>query len=138
MARCRYSITSPTCGFEVPHPAKRRTSQRTGRPLTDRGVVSAVKTSEKLTAEVDAWAKANAMSRAQAICRLVELGLSVASTPAPAPAGPLELERIAIRQINELLDPSLPVDERERRIRRLVKGPPEFSAERIDLPKPRK
>jgi hypothetical protein len=34
-----------------------------------------------------------------------------------------------------LLDPSLPPDERERRIRRLVEGPPEFSNQRIDLPK---
>jgi len=29
----------------------------------------------------------------------------------------------------------LPADERERRIRRLTEGPPEFSHERIDLPK---
>jgi hypothetical protein len=31
----------------------------------------------------------------------------------------------------------LPADERERRIRRLTEGPPEFSRERIDLPKPK-
>jgi hypothetical protein len=37
-----------------------------------------------------------------------------------------------------LLDPSLPAAERERRIRRLTEGPPEFSAERIDLPKTKK
>jgi hypothetical protein len=35
-------------------------------------------------------------------------------------------------------DLSLATAERERRIRRLVEGPPEFSDERIDLPKPRK
>jgi hypothetical protein len=37
-----------------------------------------------------------------------------------------------------MLDPSLPAAERERRIRRLLEGPPEFSAERKDLPRPRK
>jgi hypothetical protein len=51
---------------------------------------------------------------------------------------PLDLEGLAVTQISQLLDPSLPSDERERRIRRLIEGPAEFSAERIDLPKPRK
>jgi hypothetical protein len=40
---------------------------------------------------------------------------------------------LAIRQISLLLDPSLASDERERRIRRLVEGPPEFSRDRVDL-----
>jgi len=40
--------------------------------------------------------------------------------------------------IRAMLDPSLPVEERERRIRRLIEGPPEFSEERMDLPKHRK
>jgi hypothetical protein len=34
-----------------------------------------------------------------------------------------------------MLDPSLSAEERERRIRRLIEGPPEFSDQRIDLPK---
>jgi hypothetical protein len=34
-----------------------------------------------------------------------------------------------------LLDPALPAEERERRIRRLIEGPPEFARQRIDLPK---
>ncbi|MGY3123261.1 hypothetical protein ACVWXQ_007198 [Bradyrhizobium sp. S3.14.4] len=40
-----------------------------------------------------------------------------------------------MHEIERLLDPALPTDERERRIRRLTEGPPEFSRERIDLPK---
>lgn len=40
-----------------------------------------------------------------------------------------------MHEIDRLLDPALPPDERERRIRRLTEGPPEFSHERIDLPK---
>ena len=45
------------------------------------------------------------------------------------------IEEIAVHEIEGLLDPALPEDERERRIRRLTEGPPEFSHERIDLPK---
>jgi hypothetical protein len=47
----------------------------------------------------------------------------------------LEIEDEAIGKVSRLLDPSLPPEERERRIRRLIEGPPEFSEERIDLPK---
>jgi hypothetical protein len=43
-----------------------------------------------------------------------------------------------VRQIDRLLDPALSAEERERRTRRLIDGPPEFSNERIDLPKRRK
>ena len=107
----------------------------------DHDAISAVKMSQRLTAEVDAWAEAHDMVRSDAIRKLVELGLSVA--PAGTGMGgdgrdPVEIEILAVRQIDQLLDPSLPTVERERRIRRLTEGPPEFSDERIDLPKPRK
>jgi hypothetical protein len=96
--------------------------------------------SERLTAEVDAWAEAHDMVRSDAIRQLVELGLSVAPAAAAldSASDPVEIEILAVRQIDQLLDPSLPTVERERRIRRLTEGPPEFSGERIDLPKPRK
>jgi hypothetical protein len=97
--------------------------------------------SEKLTAEIDAWAEAHGMVRSDAICQLVMLGLDARpadAAPAAAPGDPVKLEDLAVRQISQLLDPSLPAAERERRIRRLTEGPPEFSAERKDLPKPRK
>jgi hypothetical protein len=98
--------------------------------------------SEMLIAEVDAWAEAHGVTRADAICQLVEIGLSSGPAGQPFvsahPIDPIELEDLAVRQISRLLDPSLPPDERDRRIRRLIEGPPEFSAERIDLPKPRK
>jgi len=111
---------------------------RTG---SSREAISAVKLSEKLTADVDAWAEAHAMVRSDAIRQLVELGLGVAGSAATAgstPRDPVEIEGLAVKQIDQLLDPSLPPEERERRIRRLTEGPPEFSDERIDLPKPRK
>ena len=119
----------------------KKSPDNTIRPGTGRDAISAVKMSEKLTADVDAWAEAHDTIRSDAIRQLVELGLN--STPSADPAGsarrdPVEIENLAVRQIDQLLDPSLPLAERERRIRRLTEGPPEFSDERIDLPKLKK
>ncbi|WP_349643530.1 hypothetical protein [Bradyrhizobium diazoefficiens] len=102
-------------------------------------IISAVKLPEGLTAAVDAWARTHHLSRSEAICKLINLGLKIAPT-APASAHMVtsdatRLEEIAVHEIEALLDPALPADERERRIRRLTEGPPEFSHERIDLPK---
>jgi hypothetical protein len=106
-----------------------------------RDAISAVKISERLTADVDVWAAAHGMLRSDAIPQLIELGLGAMPSTGRigcARCDPVQIEDQAVRQIGQLLDPSLPVDERERRIRRLTEGPPEFSAERIDLPKPKK
>ena len=110
------------------------------RPSADRDAISAVKISEGLTAEVDAWAEAHDMSRSDAIRQLVQLGLNASTSAvrhASSPRDPVDIEGLAVRQIDQLLDPSLPTEERERRIRRLTEGPPEFADERIDLTKPR-
>jgi len=109
------------------------------RRRTGLDAVSAVKMTEVLTASVDAWAEAHQLSRSDAICKLVELGLRIAPA-APASGSTVasdatRLEELAVHEIEGLLDPALPEDERERRIRRLTEGPPEFSHERIDLPK---
>jgi hypothetical protein len=119
----------------------RKIPHDTTGPSTDRDAVSAVRMSERLTAEVDAWAEAHGTVRSTAIRQLVELGLG--ATPSAddfnsASRDPVAIEDLAVKQIDQLLDPSLPVAERERRIRRLTEGPPEFSDQRIDLPKPRK
>lgn len=101
--------------------------------------ISAVKMPAGLTAAVDAWAEAHHLTRSDAICKLVELGLKIASpTLAAEHAIALDatrIEQIAVHEIESLLDPALTADERERRIRRLTEGPPEFSRQRIDLPK---
>jgi len=93
-----------------------------------------------MTAEVDAWAEAHDMARSDAIRQLVQLGLNASTSAIPPVSGrrdPVDIEGLAVRQIDQLLDPSLPTEERERRIRRLTEGPPEFADERIDLRKPR-
>jgi hypothetical protein len=107
----------------------------------DHDAIGAVKMSQQLTAEVDAWAEAHDTVRSDAIRQLVKVGLNAAPRPdrlGAAPRDPVAIEDLAVRQIGQLLDPSLTPAERERRIRRLTEGPPEFSDERIDLPKPRK
>lgn len=109
------------------------------RPSSGRDAISAVTMSEGLTAEVDAWAEAHDMTRSDAIRHLIELGLKAGpSARGPARRDPADIEDLAVRQIDRLLDPSLPAEERERRIRRLTEGPPEFSDKRIDLPKSKK
>jgi hypothetical protein len=115
----------------------RRDTSPAVRPGED--AVSAVKLSQQLTATIDAWAEAHQLTRADAIRRLLELALA-ASPPPPAlpdraPDDTLAIERDAIKQIEGMLDPALPVDERERRVRRLTEGPPEFAKQRVDLPK---
>ncbi|MGY8636299.1 hypothetical protein RAD15_27875 [Bradyrhizobium sp. 14AA] len=118
-----------------------RDSTASVRRRTGLDPVSAVKMPEKLTAAVDAWAEAHRLTRSDAICQLIELGLKIAPpalTSAHAVASDAtRIEELAVHQIEALLDPGLAVDERERRIRRLTEGPPEFSHERIDLPKHR-
>ena len=78
--------------------------------------VSAVKMPEVLTASVDAWADAHQLSRSDAICKLVELGLRIAPA-APASGSTVasdatRLEELAVHEIEGLLDPALPEDER--------------------------
>jgi hypothetical protein len=107
-------------------------------PRTTREEIGAVELSQKLTAAVDTWAANRHITRADAIRRLVELGLRAephAATSGGSRLDPFLLEDLAARQVSEMLDPSLAPAERERRIRRLIEGPSEFSRRRIDLPK---
>jgi hypothetical protein len=103
---------------------------------TNREELSAVELSQRLNAAIDVWAIRHRTCRAEAIRRLVELGLHAEPLPRGAVRlDPLILEDLAARRIGEMLDPSISPEERERRIRRLIEGPPEFSKDRVDLPK---
>jgi hypothetical protein len=86
----------------------RRHATRAGRDA-----ISAVKLSQRLTADIDAWPGPHRTVQRE----------------------PADIEERAVEQIGRMLDPSLPAEERERRMRRLIEGPPEFSDQRIDLPK---
>jgi hypothetical protein len=119
--------------FVVVERDKRNHTVRQGRDA-----ISAVQFSQALTAEIDTWAESRQLSRGDAIRSLVQLGLKFAPVMTSQYSVQQEASAIedeAIGLITTLLDPTLPAEERERRIRRLIEGPPEFTEQRIDLPK---
>ena len=119
--------------FAVSNSDKKSHTVRPGRDA-----ISAVQFSQALTAEIDAWAEPRHLSRGDAIRSLVQLGLKFAPVTTSLHSVQQEASAIedeAIGLISALLDASLPAEERERRIRRLIEGPPEFAEQRIDLPK---
>ena len=90
---------------------------------------------------IDAWIKtqpAPRPSRPDAIRRLVEQALAGAQPPQQrSKKAAAKARDMASQELDRLGDASLPADERERRKRRLTKGPREFRDMRGDLPKPK-
>ena len=76
--------------------------------------------------------------RPEAIRRLVEQALAAARAPRKrSKKSATRAGEIAGQELDRIADQSLPVEERERRKRRLTKGPQEFREMRDDLPKPK-
>jgi Arc/MetJ-type ribon-helix-helix transcriptional regulator len=98
--------------------------------------VSAIRLPSELTAAIDKWAvKTGAPSRSEAIRRLVEQALALAEPLRKTSKKAASKARtMAGQEVDRLGDQSLPADERERRKRRLTKGPPEFREYREDVP----
>ena len=95
------------------------------RPPTSPHPVSAVKLRAALTERIDSWC-------------LIELGLKSQVTTSAVVISRREassVEDLIASQIDHLIDPSTSPEERDRRIHRLMDGPPEFVGLRIDLPK---
>jgi len=94
--------------------------------------------SDEFMASVDAWAASrdDKPSRAEAIRRLVEIGLA-ASKPAGRPSFKIaeKAKQLAAKTIDGLIDPSAPIEEKVNRKRRLLKGPEEFREIRVDRAK---
>ena len=90
-----------------------------------------------LDARIDAWARIHGRCRSEAIQHLLELALEQESA-ALGPSRDHLVERWAESQIDRLIDPGTPVEERERRNHRLTEGPPEFVDLRLDLPRNKK
>ena len=96
-----------------------------------------VRLTADVAARVEAWAAIHAVDHADAIPRLVELGLTHDTAIDPPPhhrRDELAIEAEAVTQVGLLIDPETPEEERERRIHRLTEGPPEFVDFRLDLP----
>jgi hypothetical protein len=90
---------------------------------------------------IDAWIEtqpAPRPSRPDAILRLVEQALAGAQRPQKrSKEAASKAHEMAGRELDRLGDASLSADEREKRKRRLTKGPGEFRDMRGDLPKPK-
>ena len=85
---------------------------------------------------IEEWAEDHEMTFAQAIRRLVELGLTVKTkAKQPSAARAVRAKELATKAIDKIIDPSAPPEERAQRRRRLTKGPSEFREDRVDLSK---
>ena len=110
-----------------------------GRPRTGIRPLMGFRADPAIRAEIVRWAEkqSDKPTLSEAIRRLVELGLQ---TRASAKPGSTALNKtraaeLAARVADKMIDPTAPADERDRRRRRLTKGPPEFREDRVDLPK---
>jgi len=88
--------------------------------------------------QVEAWAVRNNATRSEAIRSLVEIGLAGAQPMGQRSSKALSrASELAGRQIDKLADLSATDEERQKRKRRLIKGPVEFRDVRGDIPKPK-
>lgn len=101
-----------------------------------------VRMEDSLTSAIDRWREKqdDELSRPEAIRRLVELGLKseTPSVPIVRPGRRRRAQELAKNAIEKMIDPTASPEERERRRRRLTKGPPEFREDRVDLPRAKK
>ena len=113
-------------------------NKKRGRPATGRDPVTAIRLPEDLRVRVEAWAAKlpDTPSRSEAIRRLVEIGLAGVTAAKPSNKKfSAKAAGLAGAMVDYLSDQSAPTDVREKRKRRLLKGPSEFREMRTDLPK---
>lgn len=109
-----------------------------GRPATGKAPLVGVRMTEEFQDEIKAWAKKQSddPALATAIRRLVELGLTVASTRLASRSGRMSrAAELAAKAIDKIADPTAHPEERVQRQRRLTRGPEQFQEVRIDRPK---
>jgi hypothetical protein len=114
---------------------KRVIPKKRGRPATGNDPVRAFRLSNEFIATLDAWiAEQNDRpSRAEAIRRLVEIGLSTGKPQAQTPARTsAEAKRLAGQALDDLADPRASTAEQVDRKQDLIKGPEEFRSVRVD------
>src|SRR6516162_9244405 len=99
-----------------------------GRRTTGHDAVATIRLSSELRESVDAWAakQSGKPARAEAILRLVELGLETTRRRESAPNRAAKASEMAAQEIDRISDPSATKEERQLRKRRLIKGPKEF------------
>jgi hypothetical protein len=113
--------------------------KRRGRPATGTAPMVGVRMTPEFQNPIKAWAKSqqDRPTMAEAIRRLVELGLTVKATKAKqVPASRAHrAKELASQAIDNMGDPTAHPEERAQRRRTLTKGPEEFREARVDRPK---
>jgi len=118
--------------------SKRAKPKKRGRPATGKDPLVGVRLPTERIKQIDVWAKREGVaSRSEAIRRLVDQSLVAASQQPRSGShkGASKATELARKELDRRVDRSLPVEERERRKRRLTKGPKEFREMRDDQPK---
>jgi hypothetical protein len=103
--------------------------KKRGPPATGKGEPILVRLQPAQLAALDAWMarQHSQLSRPEAIRRLLEQALAVAQpVKSRTQKARSKAHGLASTQLDRLLDPSAPDEERQRRKRRLLKGPKEF------------
>jgi hypothetical protein len=106
-----------------------------GRPATGRDPAITSRIPEEIITAVDKWAEKNDVpTRAEAVRRLVELGLTVKARAKAArkPDRSLRAAELAANAIDKMSDPAAHPEEHAKRRRRLTKWPEEFREARVD------
>ena len=90
----------------------------------------------ELTAAVEGWAarQPDSPARSEAFRRLVELGLSMSPAGRTSAQTASRALDMAAEEIDRIADQTAPAEERDKRKRRLLKGPKEFRGVRKDHP----
>jgi hypothetical protein len=106
------------------------TKRRRGRPVTTGiGLLIGMRWHASVLEKIDGWRRQqiDAPSRTEAIRRLVEAALAGSQpTKARSARARSKAQELASAQLDKLIDPSAPDEERQQRKRRLLKGPKEF------------
>ena len=112
--------------------------KRRGRPPTGKDPLMGFRASPVMRASVVKWAEnqPDNPSLSEAIRRLVELGLTVKAKGRRSSEGQrLRAREMAAKTIDKLADTAATPDDQATRKKRLLKGPEEFQAVRVDRPK---
>jgi hypothetical protein len=96
-----------------------------------------MRASPEFLKSVDKWRakQEDKPSRAEAIRRLVEIGLTVTPKTRPTERARVRAAELAVKAIDKIGDPTAHPEEHAQRRRRLTKGPEEFREVRVDRPK---
>jgi hypothetical protein len=111
--------------------------KRRGPPPTGKGVQVVVRSQPDPLAAIDKWVarQPDHPTRAEAIRRLVELGLTLVRPKQASHSRARKAHELAGKHLDRLADQSATAEEQTRRKHRLLKGPEEFRSVRIDRAK---